>query len=324
MLSPLLEKRVGKTCVWFDQRRRALLEWSQWRRRNVIPDRKRRGVVTMSRLGRLGRFGNWLFQYMFLKCFAKEHELEAQTPHWIGHYLFDCSDPLIERELPVFHDSQYGAPEQTTFFDLDPPIKNIDFSGYFQYHTRYFSPYRSYIQTLLEPRAQLANTIDKEVQRVCRHSAELVAIHVRRGDYGTGKFYITPTSWYRDWLENLWPTLENPVLYIAADEPDLVAGDFSEYEPLFDRDLNIRCCRAPYFIDFCILRQADILAIPNSTFSFAAAMLNRNLHAAYRSHLSDPLEDPPFRRFDPWNSPVLDCDVCAEEFPDISGIRRAS
>ena len=323
MPRPLFEKKIGKSCVWFDQRYRELLEWSPLHKRSITPDAKRCGVVTMSQLGQLGRFGNWLFQYMFLKCYALEHDLEAQTPHWPGHYLFNCSDPLLERGLPVLHDSHHGTPDANTIFTMDPPVKNVDFAGYFQYHTSFFAPYRSYIQTLLEPRAQLTSGINRAVQRIRQQNVELVAIHLRRGDYGTGKFYITPTSWYLRWLDNLWPTLENPVLYIAADEPDAVVGDFRRYKPVLDRDLELRCCRAPYLIDFCVLKQADILAIPNSTFSFAAAMLNRNLCAAFRSHLSDPLEAPPFRKFDPWNSSVLEFDMCAEEFPGISGIRRA-
>ena len=79
---------------------------------------------------------------------------------------------------------------------------------------------------------------------------------------------------------------------------------------------------APYFPDFYALTQAEVLAIPNSTFSFATSMLNMRLREAWRAHLSNPLEDPPFRRFDPWDAPIMHVDIDVADFPNVPGIRR--
>ena len=48
----------------------------------------KRPVVTMYCLGKLGRFGNQLFQYAYLKIYAQIHDLRVETPEWIGQYLF--------------------------------------------------------------------------------------------------------------------------------------------------------------------------------------------------------------------------------------------
>jgi hypothetical protein len=54
-------------------------------------------------------------------------------------------------------------------------------------------------------------------------------------------------------------------------------------------------------IDHHIMQISEVLVIPNSTFSFTAAMLNRNRNAIfYRPSLK--LKD--FFVFDPWDAPI--------------------
>ena len=177
MLDQQFDKRLRKTCTWFDHRNREMLGFSTRLRAKTMRAGNPRGTVTMSQLGRLGRFGNWLFQYMFLKCHALQHGLEAQTPHWPGHYLFDCSDPLIARRLPTFRDQYEAATNGPVVFQMDPPIMNVDFVGYFQYHTSHFAPYKEYLQELLTPRASLTVTLSRSVQRLRGRGAELVALY---------------------------------------------------------------------------------------------------------------------------------------------------
>jgi hypothetical protein len=66
-------------------------------------------------------------------------------------------------------------------------------------------------------------------------------------------------------------------------------------------DLGVEIPGADFFLDHCLLREADLLGIANSSFSFTAALLN-----ARAAQLARP--DPGTRRmvaFDPWSSPVL-------------------
>jgi len=318
MLAKYWEKRRRQCGLWLDYRRRELRALSPASRRERATDP--RPLVSMRQLGRLGRFGNWIFQYMFLKCFAAKHGLQVQTPHWPGHELFACNDPLISTQLPSLADSE--ADElAVSLLERPEVVSSVNLEGYFQDHTRIYAPYKTYIRALLAPNPQLRQTLQCGMQRFNPTGRTLVALHIRRGDFGEDQFYITPTEWYRKLLEKLWPTLDNPLLYIATDEPDKIVADFADYHPRTASDLGVRIPQAPYFADFFVLTQADILAIPNSTFSFVAAMLN-DIETVYRSHLSDPLESPPFRRIDPWNSDPLDREARVERFPNVAGIRR--
>ncbi len=281
-----------------------------------------RGVISMRSLGRNGRFSNQLVQYAFLKTYAKEHDLEVQVPRWIGNYLFGCRDARIRSELPGFVELHDKDPSKMMIPRLAEPLRNVDLKGFFQYPSRYYAPHKDYIRSLFVPVPRIASKLEQAVARLRDRGNTLVGLHVRRGDYGYEFFYITPTEWYVSWLEFIWDTLDRPVLFVASDEPDKVLPALSRYNPVTAQELNIRNHRTPYYPDFYMLSQMDVLAIPNSTFSFVAAMLNSNLKQAFRSHLSDPLEDPPFRPFNPWDSDFIDCGAHVDRFPNIEGITR--
>src|SRR5689334_21725322 len=57
-------------------------------------------VLTMSRLGQLGRFGNQLFQYAFLRICAEKTGSRVECPTWIGETLFGHQDAPISQRLP--------------------------------------------------------------------------------------------------------------------------------------------------------------------------------------------------------------------------------
>jgi hypothetical protein len=86
------------------------------------------------------------------------------------------------------------------------------------------------------------------------------------------------------------------------------------------RDLGAALPEAPYYPDFYLLTQCDVLAIPNSTFSVVAAMLSERLRWSVRTCLKEPLDHPPFRPFDPWDDVFLDTAAEAEQFPHIPGL----
>lgn len=281
-----------------------------------------RGVISMSKLGQMGRFANQLVQYMFLQTYGRRHDLEVQTPSWIGQELFGLQDPPITGPLPEFVEPYDKDESRMVIPRLAQPLEDVDVAGYFQYPTRYYAPDRPFIQQLFTPVPALQQVLDAAVARLRRQGRTVVALHVRRGDYGYSYFYRTPLEWYQHWLACMWPAWTEPVLFVATDEPREVLPAFQRYRPVTASDLGLKLPMAPYYPDFYLLSRADVLAIPNSTFSFVAALLNQNLQAAYRSHLSDPLEDPPFRSFDPWNAEFLERGATVEQYPHIPGIAK--
>jgi len=79
-------------------------------------------LITMSKFGRFGRFGNQIFEYMFLKTYAKKHGLEVQIPPWVGNYLFGTDDPPTTLVLN-------NVPAEESY---DPGVLNYDTPYYWQ------------------------------------------------------------------------------------------------------------------------------------------------------------------------------------------------
>lgn len=260
----------------------------------------------MSALGSngIGRgFGNKLFQYIFLKTYARRHNLQVETPEWIGRYLFGCNDPAISCQLPSVAQVSPSL-EDDPVAKADQPYQNVDFIGYFQYHTRYYAPDRDYIRSLFRPVPEVQAVMDAGVRRLRSQGETMIGIHLRRGDYEKrpeDHFFVTPSRWYLTWLNNIWDSLRNPVLFIASDEPDKVLNDFSDFRPTTSEMLGVTLPKARFFPDFFILTQCDVVAISNSTFSFAACMLNERAGVFMRPYPPVSVLVP----FDPWNDNVL-------------------
>ncbi|MBO9542447.1 FkbM family methyltransferase [bacterium] len=260
----------------------------------------KRPVITMSTLGTNGRFANQLFQYAFLKTYAKDHDLAVQTPPWAGQLLFGHADPQLTRSLPQVKERSNRLAE-ALIPNASAPLKNVDVWGYFQYHTRYYAKHQAYIRSLFQPLPELAQRMQPAIDRLRALGKTVVGLHLRRGDYGYQHFFVAPNQWYLDWLAGFWETLEDPVLFIASDEPEKVLADFAAYRPVTIRDLGVDLGEANFYLDFHLLSQCDWTAISNSSFSFFAAMLNTNGKGFFRPHLPSQKLLP----FDPWNSEPL-------------------
>lgn len=193
-----------------------------------------------------------------------------------------------------------------------------------------------FIQGLFQPLPALQSWLDRglEVARGdwCR---TLIGAHFRRGDYGRGYFYITPVQWYLNWLEENWEKLDTPGLLIASEDPAIINA-FAKYKPITiddvltpHSDFNPKSMlgynheryefahpeKVNFYKDFYALTQCDVLMVPQSTFSFAAAMLNKRLQIAVRSEL----HREEFVPFDPWNDQPLRYHHNRENYPKVSG-----
>lgn len=255
-------------------------------------------------LGRNGRFANQLLQYGVLRLYAARHGLTLEVPPWLGRHLYDHDDPLPGPALPRVAEAE--AAVMASFLGgragvlADPELADRDVSGYFCGDTTPLAPFREEFRALFTPGRHLQPHADALLGRLRDAGRTIVALHLRRGDFGWGRFWIAPVSWYLDWLETVWPTLDRPVLFIATDDPALLR-EFAAYRPVTARDLAEPIAGAEFFTDFHVLCHADQVAISNSSFSFVATMLNRYAGGFHRP-------DPARRAlvsYDPWASPVL-------------------
>ena len=260
--------------------------------------------ITMSTLGINGRFGNQLFQYFFLRIYAERHKLRLEIPDWLGRKLFGLQEFPILENLPRMSDSSNRI-DEAKLLNSNVAFEDIDLWGFFQYHTSIYVSYRGLFRSLFQPVPEIENLMHGAVNRLRDNDGTLVCLHLRRGDYGYAHFFVAPTQWYLDWLENLWPRLRRPLLYIASDEPGKVIADFAKYHPIISKDLDANIGDMDFYLDFYIMQHCDILAISNSSFSFAASMLNDRAKMFVRPTLRESC----LIEFDPWNSEVLLSDI---------------
>lgn len=318
---------------------------------DILPDAPYEGpsVVTMTGFGELGRYGNQVLQYMFLKCYAAAHNIEEiQVPEWVGAPLFGLNDREVQRNFPPAVEF-LGTVANSTFTDdlikyvkgtrleavpeLDATcltsstgienvdaLKNVDVWGWFQWHTSHFAPFKSLIQSTFCPVPDLDVHLSKIFNNEVRYrgGAEhtVVGIHLRYGDYqniAASSFgYCAPTSWYINWLNEIWPTLKSPVLFVASDDLNAVLRDFATFDPMtsdlagMTMPLSMQQVKAGFFPDWYGLTQCDIVAISNSTFSFTASMMNTRPNARFfRAHYALEMVE-----IDPWNTePIVHRDM---------------
>jgi hypothetical protein len=273
-------------------------------------------VITMSTLGKNGRFANQIFQYAFLKIYAKEHNLRVETPTWIGQYLFGHSEPPISKQFPLVIEETNELSE-ACIPNCQEVFQNVDFWGYFQYNTKYYAPHKEYFRSLFKPVPEVEIKITAALERLRSRGKTVVGLHLRRGDYGYEHFFVAPNQWYKEWLKGFWETLNQPILFIASDEPEKVIGDFIEYKPITTQELEIELSEAEFYPDFFLLSQCDVVAISNSSFSFAACLLNERAKFFFRPHMQTEKLIP----FDPWNSESIFRNVkrVDDTLPEVQG-----
>ena len=288
-------------------------------------------LMTMSSLGKRGRFGNQVFQYMFLKLCAQVNGAEVEVPQWDGKILFDLNDPTISKQLPPAVEVWESG---RNMFDVIPemipmierktgfscrrvgwnailePVPSCDLWGHFQIHTRHLRRYRSFIQETFTPAADLTEALTPVFQKLSGQEGPLIGVHVRRGDYAKkprlGCAHTMPIKWWVNHITKLKERNRDAVIFICSDDLEEVLPAFQELNPVTVHDLDIklpdRMEKMDYIVDFEILKQCQILTISNSTYSFLPSILGNKGKEFFRPVCNS---SEPFVRFDPWNSEPL-------------------
>lgn len=268
------------------------------------------GLITNCEIGDNGRFGNQIFQYMYLSHHAADHGIGFATPKWDGDTMF-CVQPGVDRVPP--------QPQHLTEDHMNPqtcPIRNApgsleghDVSGYFQFPTKHYASQKARLQQEFAFRGAYGDYAHRMKTWLDVLPGRAVAVHMRRGDYGTGIFFRAPTRWYVDWLRDLQEQVGPLTVYIASDDVAAVLPDFAEFNTVTASDAPQPLPKPGFTADFMALCLARHVAISNSSMSFAATMFNLDGDGFMRPSLSDQALIP----YDPWNAPVLLSDMTAEQ-----------
>lgn len=256
---------------------------------------------TFSTLGRRGRFANQLFQYLFLRLCAEGRGAEVHTRPWIGQDLFAIADSAepVEGAVEIAEESILDLDR---FLNGAEPIGDrVDFSGYFQVPTRHLRPHRDFIRRLYTFKPAFQDIFGGVMKQLRGTGRPVVAVHLRRSDYGYGHFFRAPARWYADWLEAEADRFPNAILYLCSESPAELVRHFPGRTVVHAGLLPLLPPSVAFLLDFHVMTQADALAISNSSFSFMASMLNSRATAFVRPRLIERDLAP----FDPWDAPVL-------------------
>lgn len=205
-----------------------------------------KGIVQVTRLGKMGRFGNQIFQYLFARAYAEKYDAILEIPTWVGQKIFKNTEhPKPSIKLP------------TTKTNLVEWGKiNIDLGGYFQR--------KEFIDILSETKIRSwLQFQDRWEKFFPKEAAFSVVAHLRRGDY-ISKF----SNEYCEISKESYLQACNK-FSIPKENIRWVSEETQIKDPRLDDDLQ-------FLPDFFLMVNADVLLRANSTFSFWAGFFNRN------------------------------------------------
>ncbi|NEP03549.1 MAG: FkbM family methyltransferase [Okeania sp. SIO4D6] len=263
----------------------------------------RKQVISMSTLGKNAGLGNQIFQYGLLKIYAQENGLSVETPKWIGQELFGHKDREISEDLPEVWEN-----DNEFILGNTEILKNVDIHGEFLYNTRYYAPFKEYFCSLFQPALEIEKKVKLAWEKLHSRGKTIIGLHLQSHSEENSNFAVAPSEWYKIWLDGLWETLEEPVLFIANDNiEELPLVYFAEYHPVTSQDLEIEVNRE--YLNLFLLSKCDFVAISNTPFAFAACLLNEAGKYFFRPHFSTAKLIP----FEPWNSTPVFRDVDISE-----------
>lgn len=211
-----------------------------------------------------GGLGNQMFQISACVALALENNVD---------YVFDlekCHTPNqgnpstkyiknIFRKIP----NQKNILTQETFYEKSfayheiEYVKNLNLIGYFQ-SEKYFKPHENYIKKLF--------TIEN-VELPC--DEKITSVHIRRGDYVSKPEYhnVLDKKYYESAIDFIG---EGSFIFFSDDMPWVKENFKSKNYIYSDCDDEIS--------DFYMMSKCDNNIISNSSFSWWAAYLNKNLN----------------------------------------------
>ena len=203
-------------------------------------------IIQFTQLGKFGRFGNQIFQYLFARAYAKKTNAVLEIPFWIGQKIFKN----INHPTPSMKLLRTGLDE----FPKDGKV-NIDIFGYCQK--------QEFIDILSESKIREWLQFQDRWIEFFKNLKSVTVAHIRRGDYlnkYANIFCVVSKKSYYDTCDKF----EVPRMY-----PEIIWR--SEEEQLKWRGLDDDLLFLP---DFFEMIQCQYLLRDNSTFSFWAGFFN--------------------------------------------------
>ena len=231
-------------------------------------------TVAFNYLGKLGQFGNQMFQYAATKGIASKLNTSFMIPD--HREIFD--DGIGNRYTILLHDvfnldGQRGILQtqnyiqeenfcfEEKFFNISPST-NVCLWGFFQTE-KYFK----HIEKQIRKDFTFKDEIKDECDDLIKQFTNPIALHIRRGDFVWNNKNHPPLSldYYKSALE-----------LFESDREVIIFSDDTEWckeQELFVDDRFAVAEGGDQFYDMCLMSMCDDFIIANSTFSWWGAWL---------------------------------------------------
>ena len=239
-------------------------------------------MIGFNHLGRLGRFGNQMFQYAALRGIAANNNTNFCLPKWdsevndgLGNMLrtelFDCFEmgsvnnlniQLIDLDRPTVSESG---------FNFDPKIFNCDdwisLWGFFQ-SEKYFKNVEDIIRKDFTFRDDILHPCQDMMQGILE-GGRVIGVHIRRKDYLTNpNHHFVGIDYYTEALQKFPDDIN--VLVFSDD------SQWCHQQSLFEDDRFMISENNSGYIDMCLMSMCTDFIIGNSSFSWWAAWLGNS------------------------------------------------
>ena len=125
-------------------------------------------IIQFTQLGKFGRFGNQIFQYIFARTYAERNNAVLEIPNWVGQKVFkNVNHPIPSVKLPRLSLDEFPQNGQV----------NIDLFGYCQK--------KKFLDYLSETKVREWLQFQDKWKEYFINSRTIGVAHIRRGDYLT-------------------------------------------------------------------------------------------------------------------------------------------
>jgi hypothetical protein len=251
-------------------------------------------MITITTLGYAGRLGNQMFQYATLMSLANKTGFKPVIParnlnmkpdgtydlankFWIEYKFllnecFHLDIPFAtDEELSIINKS-YKEPHFHYDENLFKIEDNTGIDGYFQSY-RYFEDIENDVKGAFIFLGEIVEPALNNINSILNYKDgydELVAIHIRRGDYvGNPSGFPACTPEYYQTAINKFDD-KNYRFVIFSDDIPYCKSIFGEDDALFYSEGNNQ------YMDLCMMSLCDHFIIANSSFSWWGAYLGEN------------------------------------------------
>jgi hypothetical protein len=159
-------------------------------------------IVSFSKLGKMGRLGNQLWQIAATYGFAESNSMTSSFPQWEYQKYFEPELPHGPFGTEQYKEQQFHFVDEIGVFGGD-----TDLVGYWQ-SPKYF-PQNLPIKF---------KTDFLQQQKVKLPAGEKICVHIRRGDYvGHEAYYQLPVTWYIKALMTIEGWQDKQIIFISDD-----------------------------------------------------------------------------------------------------------